>query len=431
MPGLLDRLPLLRRRAVKTPEYFTALDIGTENIKALVIKRPQGAYSGGPGLVCGVGRCHQGMSDMEGGAVSDIEAVIANCNRALEDAEEMAGVAPAATVIGIAGELVQGVTSTFNRVRENPELRINEVELGRLVEMVQRRALREALYRIAHETGLGDVKVKLINSAVVGVKLDGHVVNNPLGFQGTNLQVTVFNTFAPLTHIGALETIAAHLDLDVLATVAEPYAVARCICGDDSYEFGGIFIDIGGGTTDVALVRGGGIEGTRMFGLAGRQFTKRIAASLDVPLQEAEHLKLDHSAGRLDFGTDQRIHRPLQGDAEILATAVGLMLGELAKDDPLPPAIYLCGGGAALPELQEALREEEWRRELPLSRPPSVSLLHPSQVHDLEDTTGLLTSQQDITPMSLAYHGLSRSGEEEADDPQSLVMRKLLRAMKV
>src|SRR5256884_6126510 len=75
--------------------------------------------------------------------------------------------------------------------------------------------------------------------------------------------ITVFNTFAPLTHVGALQTIATELDLELLATVAEPYAMARCAATDEVYDFGGIFIDIGGGTTRLALIRTRGIGGTR------------------------------------------------------------------------------------------------------------------------------------------------------------------------
>ena len=64
------------------------------------------------------------------------------------------------------------------------------------------------------------------------------MVNNPIDFQGKQMVITVFNTFAPLTHVGALQTIATELDLELLATVAEPYAMARCAATDEVYDFG-------------------------------------------------------------------------------------------------------------------------------------------------------------------------------------------------
>src|SRR2546428_6802529 len=92
--------------------------------------------------------------------------------------------------------------------------------------------------------------------------------------------ITVFNTFAPLTPVGALQTIATELDLELLATVAEPYAMARCAATDEVYDFGGIFIDIGGGTTDIALIRNGGIEGTRNFPIGGGLFAEHLSDHL-------------------------------------------------------------------------------------------------------------------------------------------------------
>ena len=87
------------------------------------------------------------------------------------------------------------------------------------------------------------------------------------------------------------------LDLDLVAIVAEPYAVARCIDDLQVQQTGALFIDIGGGTTDVALVRQGGIEGTRMFALGGRAFTKSLADRMDLPFARAEELKVDYAKG--------------------------------------------------------------------------------------------------------------------------------------
>ncbi len=79
--------------------------------------------------------------------------------------------------------------------------------------------------------------------------------------------------------------------------MAEPYAVARVLGSDQVRQAGALFVDVGGGTTDVALVRQGGIEGTRMFALGGRAFTKSLADRLDLPFPRAEALKVDYARG--------------------------------------------------------------------------------------------------------------------------------------
>ena len=283
----------LFNRGQQLEDHYTALDIGTEYIKALIIRR-----EGDNGIVLGVGRQQQSYSDMVSGAVADIQAVIDNCNAALEQAEDMAEAIPGRAVIGIAGEQVKGFSTSVTVPRGDPAQRINRVELQNTLEMVQKRAMREAAHQMASELGVPEVSLKLIHSTITTVRIDGYMVTNPLDFQGKAMEITVFNTFAPLTHIGALQTIAAELDLELIATVAEPFAMARCCATDEVYEFGGIFIDVGGGTTDVALIRNGGIEGTKMFTIGGRVFTKKIAGHLGISFADAEDLKVRYSRGR-------------------------------------------------------------------------------------------------------------------------------------
>ncbi|HEX7613230.1 MAG TPA: rod shape-determining protein, partial [Candidatus Limnocylindrales bacterium] len=251
----------------------TALDIGTEFAKALVFEIDED----GMGTVRGVGRKRQGLAHMQSGTVTDINAVVDNCSVALQEAEEMAGFRPTQVVIGIAGELVKGFTTTHSQERKRAGSEITEAELQRLINGVQREALREAERAITWETGLTQVDVRLVHAAVTGAQIDGYPVTNPIGFKGRNVKISVFNAFAPLVHLGALQSVAEKLELELLEIVAEPYAVARVLASEQVQQSGALFVDIGGGTTDVALVRHGGIEGTRMFALGGRAFTKSIA----------------------------------------------------------------------------------------------------------------------------------------------------------
>jgi cell division protein FtsA len=417
------KLSLLRRRE-EFHSHYTAVDIGTEVVKALVVKR-----EGDKGIVIGAGKVRQSLTDMQAGAVADIQAVIDNCDRALSEAEDMCQVIPGQAVIGIAGEQIKGFSSSVSVPRQQPQSRITQAEVAAALQTVQRRALREAVRQMSHELGVSEINVKLVHSAITAVHVDGYAVSNPLNFQGRVLDISVFNTFAPLTHIGALQTIAQELDLELVATVAEPYAMARGCATDEIYEFGGIFVDIGGGTTDVALVRNGGIEGTRMFALGGRAFTRRVAGELGMSLDQAEDFKVAHGEGRLPADQAVIAHSTLDPNAEVLAQGVALALEEMAHAEMLPPAIYLAGGGAALPEIADQLRALEWTEYLPFSKNPVIRVLRPDDVRGVYDSTGLLTGTQDITPMGLAYHAVQLDDEEE--QPLGGVMRRIMKAMKV
>ncbi len=401
----------------------TALDVGTEFAKALVFD----IDSSGHGTVRGVGRKRQGLSHMQSGTVADIAAVVDNCAVALQEAEEMAGFRPTQVVIGIAGELVKGFTTTHSQERKKPEQPITESELQKLIDNVQRTALHEAERAITWETGLPQVDVRLVHAAVTGAAIDGYALTNPVGFQGRHVKIGIFNAFAPLVHLGALQSVASQLDLELLEIVAEPYAVARVLGSEQIRQSGALFIDVGGGTTDVALVRQGGIEGTRMFALGGRAFTKSLADRLDLPFPRAEALKVDYARG-LSIDDREQVGAIIGDDVRVWAAGVELVMEELSGGDLLPGRIFLCGGGSRLPEIRAALAAESFWKGLPFARPPEVVVMAPDQIETISDATNLLVDQQDVTPLGLAYQAIELQTTEDALDA---ALRRVLRAMKV
>src|SRR3954452_24387345 len=400
----------------------TALDVGTEFAKALVFD-----IDGSRGVVKGVGRKRQGLAHMQSGTVADISAVVDNCAVALQEAEEMAGYRPEQVVIGIAGELVKGFTTVVDQQRPKADLPIDQPELGKLIEGVQRQAMREAERSVTWETGLQTVDVRLVHAAVVGAWIDGYAVTNPMGFQGRNVRIAIFDAFAPLVHLGALQTVAAKLDLELIAVVAEPYAVARVLDSEQVRQGGALFIDVGGGTTDVALVRQGGIEGTRMFALGGRAFTKSIADRLELPFPRAEALKVDYARGIADE-REAELREIVEDDVAVWAAGVELVMEELAAGDLLPGRIYVCGGGSGLHEVRDALAADRFWKRMPFSRPPEVAIMAPSDVDAIADATHLLVDQQDVTPLGLAYQAIEL---QTSEDPLEATLRRVLRAMKV
>jgi cell division protein FtsA len=420
--SLFQRL-VRRVPTVSASSALLALDIGTEYAKALVFVTDEG----GAALVTGVGRKRQGLSHMQSGTVADISAVVANCREALDAAEAMAGRTAPKVVVGIAGELVKGFTTTRSVERKRPDSAVTHSELERLLEEVESDASAQAQRTITWETGLPNVDVRLVHASVAGAAVDGYAVTNPVGFQGRHLRVSVFNAYAPLVHLGALESVVEQLGLQLIKVVAEPYAVARSISGEQVGQSGALFIDVGGGTTDVALVRSGSVEGTRMFALGGRAFTKSLADRLDTSFEEAERIKIDHAQGR-EVPDPEAVTEIVGEDVAVWAAGIELVLEEFGKEGQLPGRIELCGGGAALPEIRAALEAEGFASDLPFARRPLVSMMDPASVNQVGDSTGLLVDQQDVTPMALAFQALEASLPQE---PLDAALGRVLRGMRV
>ena len=114
--------PINRRK--KSDDYIVALDIGTEYVKALVAK-----IEGDDLKIVGVGRSRQELGDMYAGAIADISGVVKNCEEALIEAETQAGLQAKRVVIGIAGELVKGVTNTIRYRRPQPDKPLDSAEM--------------------------------------------------------------------------------------------------------------------------------------------------------------------------------------------------------------------------------------------------------------------------------------------------------------
>ncbi len=394
----------------KSKEYYLALDIGTEVVKALVFYIDK---SGDTGVIVGAARESQARGNMQSGAISDITGVITTCQRAIDRAVHAARIKDVTkSVMGVAGELIKGTTTTVHYERAHPHVRIEVQELREIIQRVQWKTFERIKEQVEWDTGR-TTDIRLINAAIVDVRIDGYRVANPLNFQGKSLSVSVFNAYAPLMHIGAVDSIADALGLELIHVAAEPYAVSASVGYEDILDFSGIFIDIGGGTTDIAVVRNGGLEGTKMFALGGRAFSKRLSQALRISIEEAEALKIKYGQGALPRNVAEQFARILLQDSRVWLGGVELSLMEFAEKDLLPANIYLCGGGSALPEIGHVLSSDGWIKKLPFTKKPTISFLQPQDVVNITDQTGTLHNPQDITPMALANLVIGMTKEEK------------------
>jgi cell division protein FtsA len=402
------------RKANKQPDsdYVVALDIGTEFVKALIAKLSDDQLE-----IVGVGRARQDVSDMHSGAIADISGVVRNCEEALSAAEEQAGLQAKRVVIGIAGELVKGVTNTIRYRRPQPDRPLDVAEMEFIIEKVQERAQTKAQKQIALETGNEDVEVKLVNSALVTIHIDGYKISNPIGFQGKDIAVQIYTAFAPMVHIGALERVADELALELVAVAAEPFAVSRAVLGTDaSSNFTAILADVGGGTTDIAVVNDGGVEGTKMFGIGGRSFTRTIASEMDLSYTDAEKLKVNIDSPQIKASVVKDANAAIAKTLNVWIAGVELALDDFESVDHLPNRILLCGGGASLTKLVDALSERDWYKDLPFTKRPTVQHISPAEVAGITDTTGAVNDHTFITAMGLLRVGYDTIiGSSDAD----------------
>lgn len=405
------KLPFLRKEDKQEDEVLLALDVGTEFVKAVLFRQVEKSQEI---EIVGYGKSRQHNSAMKGAMVINIEHVVNACDKAIGEAltnadevlsqedEEYVTPAPEKVMLGIAGEMVKGVTIMADYSREDPDMKIEQDEIDEVLISVKEHSFAQALDDIAAETGVEAKRLQEINTKINATYIDGIQVDKPLGMTGENITYRVFSTFAPSLHVNSLKEICSQLGLEILSVEVEPYAIARAVKGARKDNYSAIFIDVGGGTTDIALVENGGVVATKMFAYGGKVFTKRLAGNLKMQIPEAEQTKVEYSKGNLNDTQARRIKEIFTSDSRVWAQGVEISLAEIQDIDSYPIQIYLCGGGSELPDLKEIMLEYSWLQSLPFAKHPKVEHLYPNQLEDLIDLTRLAKNPEDIAPLALA-----------------------------
>lgn len=384
----------------KQEKTYLALDVGTEVIKALVCVLNEGIVE-----VIGVSKKKQSFAAMRGGVIANLRSVVSECRTALAEASANAS-PPDQVLIGIAGELVKGVMVEAKFDREEFETPISREELVSVVERAKSDAKAESqeIYSAISE-GLADDIVE-VGAIVADTKVDNFVVEEAEGLQGKSVEMRIFYTYAPRLHVGYLHSLADALGLSVAAILPEPFTIVRAIAHSKEEGFNGIVVDIGGGTTDIAIVKNGVLIGTEMVALGGRVFTKRIAQDLMINFEEAEALKIKYSQRELIDGKAGQIKESLRKDIPVWLDGVELALQEYEEEvGVFPDKVMLCGGGCLLPEIKTALVEYPWLKRLSFNRAPAIEFLSPANLSKVVDKTMSLNKTEDVTPLSLARFG--------------------------
>ena len=383
-------------------DYLLALDIGTEYVKALIAKKSRGTIS-----IVGVGKSHEAPTNMSNGAIADIQGVAKTCEEALIKAEDMANVRSKEVIVGIAGELIKGNTASIRYRRNDANTPINDEEMQRIIKKVQQKAGERARREVAMETNNPDVEVRLINSALVSLRIDGYKVTNPIGFKGKEVIVQIYTAFAPLVHISAIERVCDELQLDLVTIAVEPFAVCRACLGDNiDSNFSGIVMDIGGGTTDIAVVDDGGVDGTKMFSIGGRSFTHQVAERLGLSFEDAEKLKLLSENPNMKPELREKFDKAIARNLDVWQAGVELAIEEFDQVETLPGQILLCGGGASLSAIPEILATGDWYKDLPFARRPIISLIEPTDIPGIVNDTDRELDHTFITAMGLLRVGI-------------------------
>lgn len=261
-------------------DFAVGLDVGTTKICAVC-----GEYKGGTARIISVGTSPS--HGLRKGIVVDMERTAESVKSAVEDAEDSLGKKVASVFVGIAGGHIKGFDG-HGAVAIKGVVREDDVD--RLLDSASAVCVpvdREVLHVIPG-----------------GFRIDGdNGIGDPLGMSGERLEGRVHIVTGALTSVQSLIKCCEMAGLEVVDIVLEPLASADAVVSQEEKEKGVVLVDIGGGTTDIAIYREGIVRHTAVLALGGNHITNDLSVGLGIPVGEAERVKKEFGytmAGMMD-----------------------------------------------------------------------------------------------------------------------------------
>jgi cell division protein FtsA len=391
------------------------LDIGTTKICAVVAAVDEGKCE-----IVGIGTTPS--KGLRKGVVINIEDTVDSIKRTVEEAELMAGVPIQGVYAGIAGGHIRAFNSHGVVAVKTREVSKKDVE--RVIDAAQAVAMpqdREVIHILPQQYVVDDQ--------------DG--IKDPLGMSGVRLEAHVHIVTGAVTSAQNIIRSCHRAGLDVLDIVLEPLAAADAVLTEEEKDLGVALVDIGGGTTDVAIFSGGSIKHSAVLALGGVNLTNDVAYGLRTPATEADKIKRQYGCALVDMVDDDELvevnsvggHKARTVSRKALAEIIepraeeffDLINQEIIKsgyDDKVASGIVLTGGTVimdGMPEIAEQIFNLPVRRGLP---------------QDIGGLVDVVNSPMYATAVGLVKYASAHGGEGGFGTNESRIFDNILSKMK-
>jgi cell division protein FtsA len=349
---------------------IVGLDIGTSKVVAIVGEiNPEGRLE-----IIGLGS--HGSKGLKKGVVVNIESTVQSIQRAIEEAELMAGCQIQSVYAGIAGSHIRSMGS--HGIVAIRDREVFQPDIDRVIDAAQAVAI-PADQKILHI-----LPQEFVIDTQEGVK-------EPLGMSGVRLEAKVHLVTCAVNAAQNIEKCIKQCGLGVDDIILEQLASSYSVLTEDEKDLGVCMVDIGGGTSDIAIYTEGAIKHTAVIPIAGDQVTNDIAMALRTPTQNAEEIKIKYACALGSLaGENETIKVPSVGEREdrslsrqALAEVVEpryeelftLIQAELRRsgfEDLIPAGVVLTGGASKMEGVVE-LAEEIFHMPVSIGKPKNVS----------------------------------------------------------
>ena len=333
-----------------------ALDIGTRSIIGVVGRVENQRFH-----VLAIEKENHGQRTMLDGQIEDIEQVAGVAQTVLQRLEKRTNLRLSRVCVAAAGRALRSESATFQLEMPNMQ-QISDDAIGHL----EAGAVSEAERQLTERSGQQNEQYYMVGYTVTGYRLDGYRMSSIKEHSGRLFETDVVATFLPREVVESLYAVVARLGLEVASLTLEPIASLNAAIPADIRLLNLVLVDIGAGTSDIAICRDGSVVGYTMATVAGDEMTELLMRSLLIDFQTGEQLKMSLEKeepisytdilGLPHETTSEQLREMLAPAATALAQEIAKRIMEL--NGKVPSAVFLAGGGSKLSGLRELVAAE-------------------------------------------------------------------------
>jgi len=393
-----------------TDEITFALDIGTRTIVGILIKENEKAYQ----IIDSAVREHQTRAMLDG-QIHNVARVAEAVAEVKEELEAKSGLSLKNVAIAAAGRALKTVTQSHNielersRYIEEEDLKTLELKTiqkaqGQLNNNQQEKSAAYQGLELKKKKPKNTVDYHFVGYTVRKYKLDGMELGHLLGQRGKNMEVELVATFLPRIVIDSLLSVINRVGLEVEHLTLEPIAASHVVIPEAMSNFNLALVDIGAGTSDIAITKNGSISGYAMVPIAGDEITETISEKFLIDYNNAEQVKCnllesDILEVKTILGESLELNREevlaaIEEQLEQLSSSIAESILEINSNPP--QAVIFIGGGSLTPGLKAKFAE---KIDIVESR---IGIRKREDIDNIEGEILGVNSTQTLTPLGIA-----------------------------
>lgn len=387
-------------------DVIFAMDIGTRTVVGVVGVQEDNYFR-----VMATKIFEHKIRAMLDGQIHDIDQVAYAASEVKRKLEERIGFRLKSVAIAAAGRVLK---TCQVRVDKNFD-QVTEVDTD-LVSSLEIEGIQQAQMILDDSTSIEEkTQFYCVGYSVINYYLNGFVISKLKGHKAKNVGADVLATFLPLIVVDSLYTVMSKVGLEVRSLTLEPIAAINVTIPPDLRMLNLALVDIGAGTSDIALTRGGSVIAYAMVSIAGDEITEKIAQQYLADFKTSEKIKLALSSSKKDIAfidilkkkqtvTTDEVTKVIDETLQLLATTISQKI--LEYNNKSPNAVFLVGGGSRIPRLPELIAQQ---LGLPEER---VVVRGRDVIRDIRFSDKKLYGPESITPFGIAITAQMYSGKD-------------------